>query len=159
MNSTDSIRLHHNLDASRFMWLWAKYVQGFRDQYHCTNCLKGPYSKKLNGTKHPDLIEKSELVMDEEQEFKALYICGVAKKLYSVKKNYPHNLHIAIKPLPGNMDSFSFEDWEIKIGNGLVLEIPEERMLPSKYRGFPPEYTTCRIFRWGACSPLLKADK
>ena len=85
MKNTAPIYLHHNLEASKFMWLWAKYVQGFRDSHHCTNCLLGPYSKKFNGTKHPDLILTPDICMDEEEDFKAVYVCG-SRENYILRK-------------------------------------------------------------------------
>jgi hypothetical protein len=153
--SNTAIRLNHNLDSPKFMWLWAKYVKAFNPKYHCTNSLAGRYSSKFSGKKHPDLIKKNNILMDEFEDSKAIYICGVAKKGYSVKKNYPHNLHLAIKPSPGKSFEFKFENWELNVENGTLLDIPAEDELDNKYKKLPPEYTTCRIFRWAASSPLL----
>ncbi|MDW7712602.1 MAG: hypothetical protein SCH98_19225 [Deferrisomatales bacterium] len=50
--------------------------------------------------------------------------------------------------MPGQISEFAFEDWRFTIENGLVLPIPAESELPERYRSLPPEYTTCRIFRW-----------
>ena len=47
------IKIKHNLDANKFKWLWCKYVQAGNDEKHCTNSLKGKYSKKFS--KHNDI--------------------------------------------------------------------------------------------------------
>ena len=39
------IEITHNFDPSQFMWLWSKYVTGFNDAYHCTNSIRGSYSR------------------------------------------------------------------------------------------------------------------
>lgn len=128
-----------------------KYVRGLNDQHHCTNCLRGWYSKKLNKA-NPDLPTTLELVLDERpgDTFEALYVCGVSKRGYP-KTNYPHNLHAAIVPRIGAEDSFVFENWRLEVRNGVLYPIPDESQLPRRYRTLPPEYTTCRIFRWAAC--------
>ena len=42
------IKIKHNFDSSKFKWLWSKYVAEGNDKKHCTNCLKGKYSKKFS---------------------------------------------------------------------------------------------------------------
>lgn len=41
------IEIRHNLEKEKFKWLWSKYVVDGNDKYHCTNSLKGKYSKNL----------------------------------------------------------------------------------------------------------------
>jgi len=128
------IKLVHNLTGDKFVWLWAKYVSGVNDQYHCTNCIRGPYSKMLS--KHnPDLPAQREIVLDEvdPNRFKAIYICGVSNNGYSRKANYDHNLHAAVLPKPGQSDRFTFESWRLSVENGLFLPIPKEEALPKPY--------------------------
>jgi hypothetical protein len=151
--SRKPIKLSHNLNGDFFMWLWAKYVRSVNDQKHCTASLRGPYSKRLSGH-NPHLSIQRKLVLDEvpSNEFKAIYICGVAKKGYSRKKNYPFNLHAAILPTDGAKDVFAFNGWELGAKNGIFMQIPNEDDLPKQYRSLPSEYTTCRIFRWAVCS-------
>lgn len=111
-------------------------------------------------SKHNAELSVSPVVaFDELQEdsFKAIYICGVIKKGYP-RTNYEHNLHAAIQPMPGSKDSFEFENWRLSVTNGVFLPIPSELELPDRYRSLPPEYTTCRIFRWAICSDLYKSD-
>lgn len=143
------IKIQHNLDAKKFKWLWCKYVQDGNDQKHCTNSLKGKYSKKFS--KHNENFNnETTIVFDEQPEdsFKAIYICGVINAGYSVKKNYPHNVHLAIVPKEGARCLYQFENWTIDIEGGMISMIPEIKELPEKYQGLPDEYVTCRIFRW-----------
>ena len=83
------IEITHNFDPSQFMWLWSKYVTGFNDAYHCTNSIRGSYSKKLSKG-NPELPSLPTLLMDEQPlgTYRALYICGVSKRGYSSHKNY-----------------------------------------------------------------------
>jgi hypothetical protein len=128
-----------------------KYVRGLNEQHHCTNCLRGRYSKKLNKA-NPDLPTTPELILDERavDSFEALYVCGVSRRGYP-KANYPHNLHAAILPQVGAEGTFVFENWRLEVRNGVFLPIPDESHLPRRYRTLPSEYTTCRIFRWAVC--------
>ncbi len=153
MSESTEVKLFHNLDGAAFMWLWSKYVRAINDKKHCTACLRGPYSKRLS-RHNPELLAKGELILDEvlPEEFKAIYICGVARKGYSVKKNYPYNLHAAILPKPGAKDNFEFDKWKLSVENGVFLPIPSEKELPKVYQKLEPEYTTCRIFRWAVCA-------
>jgi len=148
------IKIIHNLDPNAFTWLWMKYVTGVNDEKHCTNCIRGKYGKLLSG--HNDrLTQTPVLVLDEQpsDSYSAIYICGVIKKGYP-QSNYCHNLHTVIQPQPGAEDSFEFENWKLKVQNGVFLPIPSEDKLPAKYKTLPPQFTTCRIFRWAVCSSL-----
>ena len=80
--------------------------------------------------------------------FKAIYICGVIKKGYSQKKNYPHNVHAAIIPKKAAKDTWEFEGWKLEVENGVFSHIPSIEELPLKYRSLPEEFITCRIYRW-----------
>lgn len=143
------IKIKHNLDSKKFKWLWAKYVHEGNDTKHCTNCLRGKYSKKFS--KHNKSFNEETIIVFDEQDinsYKAIYICGVASKGYSVKKNYPHNLHLAIIPKKGYKDIYKFENWDIEIEDGIISYIPMIKEMPLKYQTLPDEYITCRIFRW-----------
>jgi len=150
------IKITHNFDERKFMWLWAKYVKAGNIEKHCTNCLVGPYSKKFSGASNHDLLSQPELVMDEiaESEYKAIYFCGVAKKGYlhkdPLKNNYVHNVHFAIQPKDGATDEWHFENWVVKIENGVLLPIPTEGQLDERFfkKPYDEHYYTCRIFRW-----------
>ena len=98
------------------MWLWAKYVRAVNDEQHCQASLRGPYSKRLSGH-NTDLPKQATLMLDEvgQSEFRAIYICGVARKGYSAKKNYPFNLHAAILPKAGAKGVFAFNGWELNV--------------------------------------------
>jgi hypothetical protein len=153
MSESKAISLSHNLNGDAFMWLWAKYVRAVNDRKHCTASLRGPYSQRLS-RHNRDLLTEGKVILDEVpgDEFKAIYICGVARKGYSVKKNYPFNLHAAILPREGAKDAFEFNGWELCLENGIFLPIPREAELPERYKGLAPEFTTCRIFRWAVCA-------
>ncbi len=151
------IRLRHNLDPNAFMWLWAKYVTGFRDDKHCTNALKGPYSRRLS--RHNDALRSSPvLILDEHPGFEWIYVCGLIRKGYP-RQNYEHNLHAVIRPAPGRRDRFSFENWKLEVHNGVFVPIPSKGALPDKYRGLGPEFTTCRIFRFAAAQIARRASR
>ncbi len=144
--------LEHNLNPKKFIFLWMKYVTGFNEKHHCTNCLKGRYSRKLSKPNNPSLSEQSPLVFDEFpiDTCKALYICGVSSKRYREKLNYPYNLHAPILPIDGRSDELKFDSWHLRIKNGIFLPVPGENELIERYQHLPPEFTTCRIFRWAA---------
>lgn len=153
------ILLRHNLQPERFMWLWMKYVTAVNDEKHCTNCLRGKYGKILS--KHnPNLAETKILTLNEQplDSFTAIYVCGVIKKGYP-KTNYAHNLHAVIRPSVKQTSSFEFEDWQLAVTNGIFERIPCQSELPKRYRGLPPEFTTCRIFRWAVCSDLNSPEQ
>lgn len=142
--------IRHNFSPKDFMWLWAKYVVGFNEKYHCTNCIRGRYSHRFSKSRNPLLAQEHQIAFDEHDGHQAIYICGVARKGYSVKKNYPHNVHLAIRPRTSACSSFEFEKWTVAIENGEILPIPGPDQLPTSLQGLPHRYTTCRIFRWGA---------
>ena len=53
-----------NFEGSKFKWLWMKYVSAVNDQYHCTNSIRGKYSKLFS--KHNENFEsQNTLVLDE----------------------------------------------------------------------------------------------
>jgi hypothetical protein len=147
---TAPIVIRHNFTPDAFMWLWAKYVVGFNERCHCTNCLRGRYSHRFSKARNPHLSTDRELAFDEYGGHRAIYICGVARKGYSVKKNYEHNVHLALKPSLGTSARFTFEDWAVEVENGELLVIPSQAVLPTRFSALPERFTTCRIFRWAA---------
>jgi hypothetical protein len=142
--------IRHNFTPDDFMWLWAKYVVGFNERYHCTNCLRGPYSARFSKAKNPRLAEDREIAFDEHVGHSAIYICGVARKGYSSKKNYEHNVHLAIRPAAAAASSFRFERWIVEVSNGVIEPIPTFDDLSGDLKALPPAYSQCRIFRWGS---------
>jgi hypothetical protein len=98
------------------------------------------------------------LTLDEQDSgsYSFIYICGVLKKGYP-RTNYPHNLHAVIRPVAGKQNDFHFENWRLQVSNGVFEQIPTESELPERYRSLPPNFTTCRIFRWAVCSSLNQA--
>jgi hypothetical protein len=149
--TTPPIIIRHNFKPEAFMWLWAKYAVGFNERYHCTNCLRGRYSSRFSRAKNPSLAKQHDIAFDEHTDHRAIYICGVARTGYSAKRNYKHNVHIAIRPAPGATDAYAFDQWRVQVSNGRVLAIPEPASLPIPLRGLSAAYIDCRIFRWAAC--------
>jgi len=146
------IEITHNFDPDRFMWLWAKYVTGFNEKHHCTNSIRGRYSRVFSKN-NPEFRKTPTLAMNEQPlgSFYSIYVCGVSKQGYTNKANYAHNVHAVIRPEPGSVDSWSFEHWTMLVRGGTFLPIPAgETELPDRYRGLPTEFTSCRIFRWSA---------
>jgi hypothetical protein len=146
------VQVSHNFDPDCFMWLWAKYVTGFNKERHCTNAIRGQYSKKFskNNPAFPDIRD---ILFDEQppESYDAIYICGVAKRGYTRKQNYPHNVHAAILPVPAFEDEWAFEGWRMTVHGGRLLVIPASpNEIPEQYRSFPDPFITCRIFRWAA---------
>lgn len=138
------------------MWLWAEYAVGFNECYHCTNCLRGHYSHRFSKAKNLHLATEQQITFDEHSGHPAIYMCGVARSGYSVKKNYAHNVHLAIRPSPGTSGRFVFEDWTVEVENGELLAIPDYAALPARFCSLPDRFTTCHIFRWAATySPLI----
>lgn len=73
------VNVVHNFDGSKFMWLWAKYVKSGRIDKHYTGCLIGPYSKRFSATTNKDLKYQNSILMDECNDYEAIYFCGVQK--------------------------------------------------------------------------------
>jgi hypothetical protein len=147
-----AITLRHNLVPDDFMWLWAKYTTGFNPAYHCTNCITGRYSEVFSKARNPCMGNQTTLYLDEQASdtYRAVYLCGVAKQGYSTKKNYPLNLHAALVWQPGAEDTFGFLNWNLSVRNARFIPIPDESQIPAMYRSLPPEFVTCRIFRWAS---------
>jgi hypothetical protein len=147
------IEIVHNFDPRQFMWLWAKYVVGFNERCHCTNSIRGQYSKKFS--KNNPLFAPTSSVLFDEQDwgsYQAIYVCGVSRRGYRKKQNYPHNVHAAILPDMGAEGHWTFENWRMTAHNARFLAIPPSpECLPDRYRRLSDEYTSCRIFRWAAC--------
>jgi len=142
--------IRHNFTPNDFMWLWAKYVVGFNEQYHCTNCLRGRYSRRFSKARNPLLEKEHEIAFDEYADHRAIYICGVARRGYSSKTNYRHNVHLAIEPSAVPSSMFRFEQWIVHVKNGTILPIPGVEELTPRLQSFSEAYTSCRIFRWGS---------
>ncbi len=143
------ITIKHNLSSKKFKWLWAKYVHGVNLRHHCTNSLKGLYSKKFSKL-NSKFDSENIISFDESKDFKAVYICGVSTKRYKEKENYPYNLHLVLIPKLGHFETYNFLEWEFEITNATISKIIDEEQLSDAFRVLPKEFTTCRIFRWAA---------
>jgi hypothetical protein len=146
------VTIDHNFIPGSFMWLWAKYVTGFDAKHHCTNAIRGRYSKTFSKN-NVEFTPGQGISFDEVPAgtYDVIYICGVSRAGYSRRQNYSHNVHAAIQPAVGLTDDWSFESWHVTVRNGRFLPIPTLDQLPIPYAEFPDEYTSCRIFRWAAC--------
>lgn len=144
-----AVELTHNFDGSKFMWLYAKYANGCNPEKHCTNAIRGKYSKRFSRL-NEEFKPGQAIVMNEflPNTWDAIYICGVAKKGYSQHKNYDHNVHVAIIPKEGAKDHWEFEGWRMDLKNGFFEYVISEDELDSQYKSLPSQYTTCRMFRW-----------
>lgn len=126
---------------------------------HCTHVLRGHYSKKISAH-NKELLVCSPMTFDERPvgTWHAIYLCGVAKEGYARKLNYLHNLHVAIAPEPGHVETTEFERWTITIENGRSQEIPNKNDLMEPYGSLAEEFTSCRIFRWAVAGyPALSS--
>ena len=144
------IIIRHNFTPDDFMWLWAKYAVGFNERYHCTNYLRGPYSRRFSKARNPNLATDREITFDEHNGHHAIYICGVARVGYRSQNNYTHNVHIAIQPACGTSATYRFERWRVDVLNGNILPIPSSSELTITMQSLPPAFTSCRIFHWAA---------
>ena len=85
------IKIKHNLDADKFKWLWCKYVQAGNDEKHCTNSLKGKYSKKFS--KHNENFNnETTIIFDEQPEDSFIYVELLARDI--VQKRIIHIMFI-----------------------------------------------------------------
>jgi hypothetical protein len=55
-----------------------------------------------------------------------------------------------VQPKPCVDDVFEFLEWRLSVKNGRFLRIPAQDEIPEAYRDLPPEFVTCRIFRWAS---------
>ena len=149
MTTETSIILTHNFNPQKFKWLYAKYAYGVNPKQHCTNAIRGKYSKRFTRN-NPKFQETATIVMDEypELNWDAIYICGVSTKGYAKHENYPHNVHIAVIPAPGETDTWEFENWQMAVTNGKFEYVISQDELDTGYKDYPDQYVTCRMFRW-----------
>ena len=143
------LRVVHNFVGNKFKWLYAKYAYGCNPNHHCTNAIRGRYSKKFSRN-NPDFAPGSTIILDEfpTDSWDAIYICGVSSSGYTKHQNYIHNVHIALIPAPGRRDHWEFENWVMDLENGYFEYVPSEKEIPAKYLSLPEQFWTCRMFRW-----------
>lgn len=143
------VLLTHNFDGARFRWLYAKYASGCNPTHHCTNAIRGRYSRRFTRLSS-EFRPGQTIALDEfpTDTWDAIYICGVSADGYSRHTNYPHNVHVAILPRSGATDTWLFENWTMSVENGVFERVISEGELNSKYKSLPREFVTCRMFRW-----------
>jgi hypothetical protein len=144
------ICLSHNFDGKKFMWLYAKYANGCNPQHHCTNAIRGKYSRRFLRL-NKDFMPGQTIVLDEfpTNQWDAIYICGVSRSGYAKHENYPHNVHVAILPREGGSDHWEFENWKMDVRGGVFERVPSEDEIPEVFvRQLPEKFWTCRMWRW-----------
>jgi hypothetical protein len=128
--------------VSGFVHLWAVYVRGFNPRYHCQKCLVGPISNRVTTLGTP--VDR-EIILDEGGEFRALYLCGIARG--RIRDRAANNLHLPMQPHPGeHFEISSYNKYRIHIDNARPLAIPK---LVDGWMGFPPAFSRCCNFRFG----------
>lgn len=144
------ITITHNFDGKQFKWLYAKYAYGCNPMHHCTNAIKGRYSRRFT-RRSKAFLPGQTIVMDEfpQTSWDAIYICGVSAKGYVKHQNYPHNVHVAILPKEGASDHWAFENWKMDVTDGIFEYVPSETEISEVFVRFLPEsFYTCRMLRW-----------
>lgn len=124
-----------------YLWLWIKYVTGFRSNTHCMNCLVGHRSDKIppasKGTQ-PYLKGQIYRGVLNEAGYKYIYLCGVTDE-------YANNLHVVVKYKAGGLVVHEDEYCKVVIKNAERVPIPKiEQPID---RG--SQFTTCRNFMFG----------
>ncbi len=131
-----------SIAVSGFLHLWAIYVRGFDDRFHCQRCLRGRLSARVKTYTTP--VEE-EIVLNEEVGFDSVYVCGVARG--EISKRRVNNLHLPLEQTPGcSFDFDAYNGYTIHVSNARLLEIPE---LPDGWMGLPREFCRCCNFRFG----------
>lgn len=123
-------------EASGFRYLWLKYVTGPNMTRHCAQALQGRYSQRVKR----DMALGRVVALDEFGPYSALYLCGVSPR-------WATNLHVAFRPGPGRVRRRLYNGLELELVG--VEELPIIA-LPEGWRGFGPEFTTCRNFQFAA---------
>lgn len=151
------VRLTHNFKGKKFMWLYAKYANGCNPEHHCTNAIKGKYSKRFSRLSK-EFLPGQPICMDEypQEDWDAIYICGVSRIGYSKHENYPHNVHVVILPREGERDEWSFENWRMTVENGIFEGVISEDQLKPFWCERPEEFRTCRMYRWAVAHYIDK---
>lgn len=137
----DEVRLlisgERKLVPDTYRYLWAKYVRGFNENYHCANCLRGKYTDYL-GIHAPTNVELS---MDESKSWDYIYLCGVSRA------GYLTNLHLPVRYAFGGTASVTdHAGLTFTFFNAEPVAIPA---LPEDFMGYDRSFTTCRNFQFG----------
>jgi hypothetical protein len=134
------LKLPHDDDTPRplagFVFFWLRYVRSFRAQYHCANCLVGPYHRSISAT----MPVPARVLLDHRERY--AYLCGVADSY-----QWAGNFHLPLTYAPGErVDAETFNGVRITAHNARELAIP---WVEDGWNGFPMSYTTCRNWQFG----------
>lgn len=119
----------------RFVQLWGKYVDGFRQDKHCIFCLKGPKETQL----YRGIVDDDYPLRDSYPYF-YLFAMGRGNRRET-------NVHLPVKPCPGAVASIgSMYGVTFTIRDAKAVRVDR---LPLKWMGLEELYTNCRNFQFG----------
>ena len=135
-----AFQLPHDDDTPRplagFVFFWLRYVRAFRPQYHCANCLVGPYHRSISA----ELPIPARVLLDHHQPF--AYLCGVSDT-YA----WASSLHLPLIYAPGEqVEVETYNGVRITAHNAREVAIP---WVEDGWEAFPMSYTTCRNWQFG----------
>jgi len=129
-------------NVSGFLHLWALYVTGFDERFHCQRALRGSLSARIKTQSTPP---NTEIQLTESKAFDSIYLCGVSRG--PVASRSKNNLHLALEPKLGvEFAHRAYNGYVVSIKNATPILIPE---LPKSWNGLPDSYTRCCNFRFG----------
>ena len=118
-----------------FTFFWLRYMRAFRPQYHCANCLVGPYERAVSAAM--PLPARVALRRTEA----VAYLCGVADSGWAA------NFHLPLTYALGErVEAETVSGIRIIAHNARELRIP---WVEDGWRDFPLSYTTCRNWQFG----------
>lgn len=143
-----SIRLlvtHPELPAGRiqgFHPIWAFYVNGFRPEGQCQDCLKGDRVADFVST---NAQSGRTIELDRMDRYPFVYICGVAMGATSDRQ--ANNLHLPLQFEAGSViELTTYNGYRVRAENARRMPIPS---LPDGWQGRPLEQTRCKNYQFG----------
>jgi hypothetical protein len=146
MNHTISLHITHPSippgPIEGFALLWAFYVRGFRPEKHCQECFVGELATSFHSRNHASGVE---IRLDQTDEFRFVYVCGVAKGPESARRCT--NLHFPLKFEAGSRAEITtYNGYHIVAENAVHVPIPD---LAERWRGLPDVHARWKNFRFG----------
>jgi hypothetical protein len=143
-----SIRLsvaHPELPEGRiqgFHPIWAFYVDGFRLEGQCQECLKGDRVPEFIST---TAQSGRTIELDRMDRYPFVYICGVAMGATSDRQ--ANNLHLALQFETGSVvELTTYNGYRVRAENARRMPIPA---LQDGWQGRPLEQTRCKNYQFG----------
>jgi hypothetical protein len=104
--------------------------------------LRGHLSRRITTRSTP---VGSDLILDEDDVYNALYVCGVARGPRRLRAL--NNLHLPLEnDIGSSYECRTYNGYIVQVTNARKLEIPE---LPVDWKGLPDAYLRCCNFRFG----------